>query len=162
LIRRAEAADVERIAGIYGFHVRNGAATFETEPPDAAEMRRRWESLVSGGYPYLVAQAGDAVAGYAYAGPYRPRPAYRYTVEDSIYLDPEFRGRGIGKLLLRELMEQCARSGFRQMIAVIGDSGNTASIRLHEAFGFRPVGVLQSVGFKFDCWVDTVLMQKEL
>jgi len=161
-IRPATPADVARIAGIYRFHVLNGAATFEIEPPELGEVERRWAALTGQGYPFLVAETGAVIAGYAYAGPYRPRPAYRHTVEDSIYLDPEFIGRGLGKLLLAQLIQRCMEKNYRQMIAVIGDSGNAASIRLHEAFGFRLVGVLREVGFKLDRWVDTVLMQRGL
>ena len=162
LVRPAAQADLVRITEIYAGHVRHGTATFELEPPDEAEVERRWTALVTQGYPYLAAEAGGVVAGYAYAGPYRPRPAYRQTVEDSIYLAPEFIGRGIGKLLLAELIDRCAANDYRQMIAVIGDRANTASIRLHEKFGFRMVGVLEEVGFKFGRWIDTVLMQKAL
>jgi L-amino acid N-acyltransferase YncA len=162
LVRPAAEADLSRIGEIYAHHVLHGAATFEIEAPSAAEIARRWQTLTSHGYPYLVAETGGLVAGYAYAGPYRPRPAYQGTVEDSIYLAPDHMGRGLGSLLLAQLIERCVEQRYRQMIAVIGDSGNTASIRLHEASGFRHVGVLREVGFKLGRWIDTVLMQRGL
>jgi L-amino acid N-acyltransferase YncA len=161
IVRLATANDTAQIAGIYAQHVLQGTGTFEIDPPDADEIDRRRSEIVQNGLPYLVAARDDRVLGYAYAGLYRPRPAYRYTVEDSIYIDPAEIGRGIGKLLLPALIEACEAAGRRQMIAVIGDSGNIASIRLHERFGFRHVGVLRSVGFKFGKWLDTVLMQRE-
>jgi phosphinothricin acetyltransferase len=135
---------------------------FEIEPPDAAEIDRRRSEIVQNGLPYLVAASGHRILGYAYAAPYRPRPAYRYSVEDSIYIDPAETGRGIGKLLMAALIRGCEEAGRRQMIAVIGDSANVASIKLHERFGFRYAGVFREVGFKFDRWLDTVLMQREL
>jgi L-amino acid N-acyltransferase YncA len=158
----ATADDAVQIAAIYAHHVVHGTGTFEIEPPDANEINRRRSEIAQHGLPYLVAARDDRVVGYAYAAPYRTRPAYRHTVEDSVYVDPAETGRGIGKLLLPALIEACEGAGRRQMIAVIGDSGNIASIRLHERFGFRHVGVLRSVGFKFDRWLDTVLMQLEL
>ena len=162
LIRPAATADLEAITAIYGEAVRTGTATFELDPPDLADMTRRFRTLTDGGFPYLVAMLDDRVAGYAYAGPYRARPAYRFTVENSVYLDPPAHGRGIGKALMRELIAQSEQRGFRQMIAVIGDSGNAASIGLHRATGFRPVGSFEKVGFKFGRWLDTVLMQRGL
>lgn len=162
LIRPASEADLEAIAAIYGHHVRNSAATFELEAPDAQEMGRRRADIVQRGLPYFVAEVGGKVAGYGYAGAYRPRPAYRFTVEDSLYIHPERIGQGLGRLLLDRLIEACKQQGCRQMVAVIGDSGNAASIGLHERFGFRKVGVLEGVGFKFGRWVDTVLMQRNL
>jgi phosphinothricin acetyltransferase len=125
-------------------------------------MAQRRSGILAHGLPYLVVEQGGVVLGYAYASAYRPRPAYRFTVEDSIYVDPEYAGRGCGRLLLAGLIEDCERGPWRQMIAVIGDSGNTASIRLHRHFGFRSAGTLFAVGFKFDKWVDTVLMQRKL
>jgi phosphinothricin acetyltransferase len=157
--RIATAADVAAIATIYAEQVNFGTATFETIPPDETEMARRMVALVEDGYPYFVACEKDGVVGYGYAGPYRPRSAYRTTVEDSIYLAPIARGRGIGGTLLRLLIDECARRGFRQMIAVIGDIQNQASIRLHTAAGFSPVGTLKNVGYKQGRWLDSVLMQ---
>jgi len=158
----ATAGDAAQIAAIYAHHVLHGTGTFEIEPPDADEIDRRRSDIEQHGLPYLVAARDERVVGYAYAGLYRSRPAYSHTVEDSIYVDPAETGRGIGKLLLPALIEACEGAGRRQMIAVIGDSGNIASIRLHERFGFRDAGVLRAVGFKFGRWLDTVLMQREL
>ncbi|PWR18851.1 GNAT family N-acetyltransferase [Zavarzinia compransoris] len=148
------------ITAIYRHHVAEGFASFEEVPPDPAEMGRRQQALLAGGYPYLVAlDENEAVLGYAYAGPYRPRSAYRFTVEDSIYLDPGAAGRGIGRVLLAQLIEACRARGYRQIVAVIGDSGNAASIGLHRALGFEPAGVLRAVGLKKGRWLDSVLMQ---
>src|SRR6185295_8146120 len=138
------------------YAVKHGTASFELEPPDEAEMARRQRTLIDGGYPYIVAEIGDALAGYAYAGPYRPRPAYRFSVEDSIYVDPSAQRRGVGRVLLEHLIEECERRGFRQMIAVIGDSAQAPSIELHRALGFRMIGAVQNVGYKFDRWLDSV------
>jgi phosphinothricin acetyltransferase len=162
LVRPSRAADVPSIAAIYAHHVRHGLASFEIEPPAIEEMARRRTETLARGLPYLVAEAEGRVVGYAYAGPYRARPAYRYTVEDSVYVAPDQVGRGIGRLLLPAVIDACGGAGYRQMVAVIGDSGNAASIRLHEAFGFRRVGLLPSVGFKLGRWVDSVLMQRPL
>jgi phosphinothricin acetyltransferase len=161
-IRPAARSDLAAIGRIYAHAVLHGTASFELEPPDDAEMRRRFDALHIGGFPYLVAELDGAVAGYAYAGPYRPRPAYRYTVEDSIYLAPEAQGRGIGRALLDRLLTESQARGYRQMIAVIGDTAQIPSIRLHEAAGFRHVGTFEAVGFKFGRWLDSVLMQKVL
>ncbi|WP_018183041.1 GNAT family N-acetyltransferase [Kaistia granuli] len=161
-IRPATREDIAAITAIYQHAVRHGTASFELDPPPEAEMERRFEALVTGGHPYLVAARGDRVLGYAYAGPYRPRAAYRSTVEDSIYLAPEAQGQGIGGRLLSELIEAATTAGFRQMIGVIGDSGNAASIRLHEALGFHRVGVFEKVGWKHGRWLDCVLMQRAL
>lgn len=161
-IRPATASDVAAIARIYAEAVSNGTATFEIKAPDETEMARRLRTLVAGNYPYLVAERSAVVAGYAYAGPYHLRPAYNWTIEDSIYLDPEFRGQGIGRLLMRQLLADAEAGGFRQMVALIGDAGNTASIALHASAGFRPVGTLQSVGFKHGRWLDVVVMQRAL
>jgi phosphinothricin acetyltransferase len=155
-------ADVPAIAAIYRHHVLTGRASFEIAPPDDAEMLARFDSLRARDFPYLVACEGDAVRGYAYAGPYRPRPAYRFTVEDSIYVAPDAVGRGIGRPLLERLLAESEARGFRQMLAVIGDSGNAPSIRLHERCGFVRVGLLPAVGHKFGGWVDSVLMQRAL
>jgi L-amino acid N-acyltransferase YncA len=162
VVRAALAADLDAVTAIYGEHVRHGSASFEIEPPDLAEITRRHAAIVAAGLPYLVAQVGDEVAGYAYAGPYRPRPAYRFTVEDSVYLAPDMQGRGIGRALLASLIDVCRKDGRRQMIAIIGDSANQASIGLHAALGFRHVGTLCDVGFKHGRWLDSVIMQLEL
>jgi len=161
-IRPAALADIPTITRIYADAVKHGTASFELEPPSEAEMTRRMQALLTGSHPYLAAIDNDAVLGYAYAGPYRARPAYRWTVEDSVYVDPQAQRRGIGRRLLDTLIKEAEARDFRQMIAVIGDSAQVASIRLHETFGFRHIGTLQSVGFKFDRWLDTVLMQRAL
>ena len=161
-IRPVEARDNAAITGIYAHAVRHGTASFETEPPDEAEMARRQAALAAGGYPFLVAELAGAVAGYAYAGPYRTRPAYRFTVEDSIYVAADAQRRGIGRALLRRLIVEAETRGFRQMIAVIGDSAQTPSIALHRACAFRLIGTFEAVGFKFDRWLDSVLMQRAL
>ena len=160
LVRPATAEDIPAITGIYRHHVLHGLATFEIDPPAAAEMARRYAAIRELGLPYLVAEINGVVAGYAYAAEYRARPAYRYTVEDSVYIDKDHAGNGIGSALLPALIDGCERAGRRQIIAVIGDSANLASIRLHEKFGFSRVGTLPAVGFKFDRWVDSVLMQR--
>jgi phosphinothricin acetyltransferase len=161
-LRTARESDVPAITAIYAPHVRTGTASFEIEEPSEAEMLCRWRDVTARGLPYLVAETGGRVVGYAYSGPYRPRPAYRFTVEDSIYVLGHVHGRGIGRALLARLIDESARAGARQMIAVIGDSGNAASIRLHAALGFRHVGVLDSVGNKFSRWLDVVFMQRPL
>ena len=162
MVRTSTERDIAALTAIYAHHVRHGTGSFEIEPPDEAEVLRRRAAVLERGLPYLVAEIDGAVAGYAYAGAYRPRPAYRFTVENSVYVHPDLQGRGIGRTLLGALIEACTLVECRQMIAVIGDSANAASIRLHEHFGFRHVGVLRAVGFKFDRWLDTVLMQREL
>ena len=162
LIRPAATADVPAITVIYAEAVRTGTATFELEPPGEPEMAARLQALLEAGYPYFVAENDGSVAGYAYAAAYRPRIGYRYTVEDSVYLAPAARGLGIGGALLAKLIASCEAAGFRQMIAVIGDSGNLASIRLHAAAGFVPAGNFKDVGYKFERWIDTVLMQRAL
>ena len=162
IIRAATAADIPAITAIYAFEVREKTASFEMTPPDEAEMTRRFKAITENGFPYLVAEVGGHVAGYAYAGPYRPRPAYRYTVENSVYLDPAYYRRGIGSALLNELIAQCTARGFRQMIAVIGDSANAASIGLHRRAGFAMIGIHPNVGFKFGRWLDSVQMQLAL
>jgi L-amino acid N-acyltransferase YncA len=161
-IRPATLIDIPAITRIYAHAVRHGTASFELEPPDEAEMMRRQRTLLDRGYPYLVAEIGGAVAGYAYAGPYRTRPAYRYTVENSIYIAPETHRRGIGRALLDRLITECEARNYRLMIAVIGDSGQTPSIELHRAAGFKMVGAFEAVGYKFDRWLDSVLMQRPL
>jgi L-amino acid N-acyltransferase YncA len=162
ILRPAGPPDIDAITRIYADAVAHGTASFELEPPDVAEMARRQQSLLSNGYPYLAAETGGAVAGYAYAGPYRTRPAYKWCVENSVYVAPEFHRQGIGKRLLMRLITETEQRGFRQMIAVIGDSAQTASIALHAACGFTLVGTLRSVGFKHGKWLDTPLMQRGL
>jgi phosphinothricin acetyltransferase len=162
VIRTATKADLPAVTEIYEHAVRFGTATFELVPPDLAEMTRRFGALRDGGFPYLVATMAGTVVGYAYAGPYRPRPAYRFTVEDSIYLAPAAQRRGIGISLLRRLIADCEARGYRQMIAVIGDSANAGSVGVHARAGFATVGVHPAVGLKFGRWLDTVMMQLAL
>jgi L-amino acid N-acyltransferase YncA len=161
-IRPAASADLPSITEIYEHAVRFGTATFELVPPDLAEMTRRFDALIAGDFPYFVAALAGHVVGYAYAGPYRPRPAYRFTVENSIYLQPAIHGRGIGQKLLQRLIAECESRGHRQMIAVIGDSANAASIGVHTRCGFEMIGTHPNVGFKFGRWLDTVMMQRPL
>ncbi len=161
-IRPARPADTAAITRIYGHSVRTGTASFELEPPTESEMARRMQTLLDGGYPYIAAEIDGVIVGYAYAGSYRPRPAYRFSVEDSIYIDPAAQRRGVGRALLQHLIEECERRGFRQMIAVIGDSAQTPSIELHRAAGFRMVGTVENVGYKFGRWLDSVNMQRAL
>jgi len=161
-IRTATAADIPGIAAIYRPAVATGSASFELDPPDDAEMTKRFEAITGAGYPYIVAVTAGRVLGYAYASAYRTRPGYRFTVEDSIYVDEAAQGQGIGAKLLDELIVRSTTNGYRQMIAVIGDSANRASIRLHASLGFRPAGILRSVGFKHGRWVDSVLMQRAI
>jgi L-amino acid N-acyltransferase YncA len=162
IIRPAMPGDIGAITRIYTDAVLNGTASFEIEPPDEVEMLRRQTALLNKGYPYFAAEIGGAVAAYAYAGPYRTRPAYKWSVEDSIYVAPDMHRKGIGALLLRALIAASAQRGYRQMIAVIGDSAQIGSIALHERAGFSNVGTLRSVGFKHGKWLDTVLMQRAL
>ncbi len=161
-IRPAEDADMDAVTAIYAHHVLYGLASFETEPPDATDMRRRRADVVAKGLPYLVATDDDAVLGYAYAGGYRPRAAYANTVENSVYVRPDATRRRIGQRLLVALIDACEACGLRQMVAVVGDSANLASIRLHEKLGFRRVGVLTNVGYKQGRWLDSMLLQREL
>jgi L-amino acid N-acyltransferase YncA len=153
---------VGAITTIYAHHILHGLASFEIEPPSEDDMRRRRLDIVSRNYPYLVAECAGEVIGYAYASPYRLRPAYRHTAESSVYLHPACSGRGIVRRLMSALLAKCEARGLRQIVAVIGDSANCASIALHKSVGFREVGVLHSVGFKFDRWVDSVLMRRAL
>jgi len=162
VIRSAVAADIPAITRIYTHAVLYGTASFEIEPPDEAEMARRQQVLLDGGYLYLVAERDDGIAGYAYAGPYRPRPAYRFSVEDSIYVAVDAHRLGIGRRLLTELIEVATQRGFRQMIAIIGDSCQAPSIALHDRTGFRMVGTIEATGFKHGRWLDTVIMQRAL
>ena len=161
-IRPATEADLPSITAIYDHAVRHGTATFELVPPDLAEMTRRFNVLIEGGFPYFVALLEGRVVGYAYAGAYRPRPAYRFTVENSVYLEPAIHRRGIGLQLLQRLITECTARGYRQMIAVIGDSANAGSIGVHARTGFRLIGTHPNVGFKFGRWLDTVMMQRPL
>jgi phosphinothricin acetyltransferase len=161
-IRPATAADIPAITRIYAHAVQHGTASFELEPPDEAEMTRRQQALLDGGFPYLVATSDGTVLGYAYAGPYRARPAYRFSVENSIYVAADAHRRGVGRALMDRLIAESEARGYRLMIAVIGDSAQTPSIALHHAAGFKLVGALEGVGYKFDRWLDTVLMQRAL
>ncbi|KMO37432.1 GCN5 family acetyltransferase [Methylobacterium variabile] len=162
VLRPCTDEDLAAVTAIYAHAVATGRASFELAPPGEAEMRQRRAALVAGGYPYLVAERDGAVVAYAYAGPYRTRPAYRNTVETSVYVSPDMAGRGLGRRLLERLIAEATASGFRQMVAVIGDSDNAASIGLHAALGFHHVGVLRAVGWKHGTWLDTVLMQRAL
>jgi phosphinothricin acetyltransferase len=161
-VRAATQADVPAIAAIYRPAVLHGTASFEIDPPDDAEILRRYQALVDAGFPYLVAVEDGKVLGYAYAGPYRTRPAYRFTVENSIYIAPDAQRKGVGRVLLDALIQACTAQGFRLMIAVIGDSRQAASIALHRSRGFTFSGTLHSVGFKHGRWLDSVLMQRPL
>lgn len=158
-LRDSQAGDVPALAAIYGHAVRTGLASFEYDPPDPAEMARRRDSVLAGGFPYIVATDADGtVLGYAYAGTYRARIGYRFAVENSIYVAPAAKGRGVGRRLLVELIARCTAQGYRLMVAVIGDSANAASIGLHAACGFQPAGKLPNVGWKHGQWVDSVFM----
>jgi L-amino acid N-acyltransferase YncA len=158
-LRRCAERDISAVAAIYGYHVRHGLASFETEPPSVDEMLSRYRAVTEAGFPYLVAETGGEIVGYAYASPYRARPAYRHTAENSVYIRQGCEGRGIGKRLLAALLAECEAIGLRQIVAVIGDSANHASIGLHRSLGFTMVGTIRAAGYKFDRWVDTVLMQ---
>ena len=161
-VRAAAQGDLAAIHAIYAHHVLRGLATFEEVPPDAAEMRRRHQDITGRGLPYLVAAQRGEILGYGYCAPYRARSAYRYALEDSIYIKDGHLGKGIGTRLLGELLRICAGLGYRQVVAVIGDSANAGSIALHARLGFLRVGTLRSTGFKFGRWVDSVLMQRPL
>jgi phosphinothricin acetyltransferase len=161
-IRAATEGDLPSVTEIYDHAVRYGTATFELIPPDLAEMTRRFGVLMDGGFPYLVAALEGRVVGHAYAGAYRPRPAYRFTVENSVYLEPAIHRRGIGLQLLQRLITESEARGYRQMIAVIGDSANAGSIGVHARCGFEMIGTHPDVGFKFGRWLDTVMMQRAL
>lgn len=162
IIRAARIDDLAEIQAIYGHFVRESVASFELVPPDVAEMRRRFEDITRRGFPFFVAEIDGKVGGFAYANTYRSRAAYDYTVEDSVYVSPTYLRRGIGRALLTSLIDACTEAGFRRMVAVIGDSANDASIRLHRLLGFTDAGVLPSAGFKFGRWVDSVRMQRPL
>lgn len=161
-IRDSRDTDIAQIQTIYAHHVRHGSASFELEPPDLHEIARRRADVLANEFPYLVAVRGEDVLGYAYVNYFRTRPAYRFSVENSIYVREGIRRQGVGRALLEALIARCESCGVRQLVAVIGDSANTGSIGLHAACGFRFAGVLRASGWKFDRWVDTVLMQREL
>jgi len=161
-VRPATPEDLPAIQSIYAHHVLHGLASFEETAPPVDELRRRYDDVCGRGLPYLAADFGGALVGYGYCAPYRSRSAYRYSLEDSVYVRSGSEGRGVGGALLRALIERCEALGYRQIIAVIGDSANAASINLHAAFGFVRVGTLRSAGFKFGRWVDSVIMQRPL
>jgi phosphinothricin acetyltransferase len=161
IVRAAADTDLAAISAIYAHHVLNSLGTFEEVPPGLDDMAARRAAIVARNLPYLVADDGGVV-GYAYAAPFRPRAAYRFTVEDSVYIAPNRMGQGVGKALMAALIEACAALGVRQMLAVIGDSGNAGSVGLHRAMGFETIGVTRGVGFKFGRWVDVVWMQRSL
>ena len=162
LIRPSTPADLPAITAIYAWNVLNGTGTFELEAPDLAEMTRRRDDVLSKGLPWIVVERAGRVLGYAYANHFRPRKAYRFCLEDSVYLAADAKGQGLGRLLLAELMARCEALGARQMLAVIGDSANLGSVGVHRTLGFEPIGVMKSAGWKFDRWLDVVLMQKAL
>ena len=162
LIRPAEPSDLPAVTTIYAWNVDHGTGTFELEAPDLAEMTRRHDDVTGKGLPWLVAERAGTLLGYAYANHFRPRRAYRFCLEDSIYLSPDAQGHGVGRLLLAELMARCEAAGARQMLAVIGDSANAGSIGVHRTLGFEQVGLMASAGWKFDRWLDVVIMQKAL
>ena len=162
IVRASTEADVARCAEIYGHHVLHGTASFEVDPPGIEEMKKRRGAVLDLGLPYIVAEKDGRVLGYAYASNWRPRPAYKFSVEDSIYIDKDAVGQGVGKALLPVLIEKCTALGKRQMVAVIGDSAQLPSIRLHQGCGFEMIGTIKSIGFKFGRWLDSVLMQRPL
>jgi L-amino acid N-acyltransferase YncA len=162
VVRDSRDDDMPALHVIYEHHVRTGLGSFEEVPPDVEEMRRRRAAILADKLPYLVAEIDGRIVGYAYAGRYRPRSAYRFSVEDSIYVGPDAQRRGVGRVLLQELIDRCTRAGYRQMVAVIGDSANHGSIGVHLAAGFAQVALLPAIGFKFGRWVDSVMMQRAL
>ncbi len=162
IIRQSIDDDISSITEIYAREVLTGLASFEIEPPDSSEMAKRRSKIVHSGYAYIVAADKDKIIGYAYASPYRTRPAYQYTLENSVYVSADARGNGVGKMLLTELIEICKQDSYRSMIAIIGDSHNISSIKLHQSVGFRHVGTIKDAGFKLGRWVDSVVMQKML
>ncbi len=162
LVRPSRDEDIHAITSVYGWNVVHGTGTFETEPPESAEMARRRADVLVKGLPWLVIEHAGEVKGFAYANQFRPRPAYRFSLEDSVYLSADVAGRGFGRLLLMELLARCEDTGARQMVAVIGDSANAGSIGVHRSLGFEPVGLLRAAGHKFDRWLDVVLMQRTL
>jgi L-amino acid N-acyltransferase YncA len=163
IVRSAGPEDAAAVAAIYGHHVLNSLGTFEEIPPSDAEIGGRIAGVLQLGLPYLVAlDGGDRVIGFAYASPFRPRTAYRFAAEDSVYIDPDYIGRGVGRLLLSQVIDTCEAMGLRQLLAVVGDSGNAASIGLHRSLGFQETGIGRAVGFKHGRWVDIVTMQRRL
>lgn len=161
-VRSAKVDDLKAVQSIYAYHVLHGLASFEETPPDFAEIERRFREVTEGGLPFLVAEFAGEPRGYAYAGRYRTRPAYRFSLENTVYVEPGYEGRGLGSALLAALVSRCEELGYRRMVAVIGDSANQASIRLHERHGFKTCGFIPSVGFKFGRWVDSILMERPL
>jgi L-amino acid N-acyltransferase YncA len=162
LIRPSTPADLAVVTAIYGWNVRHGTGTFEVDPPDEADMARRRDDVLAKNLPWIVLEQGGQVRGYAYADQFRPRPAYRFCLEDSVYLAADATGRGFGRLLLAELVARCEAAGARQMLAVIGDSANAGSIGVHRALGFEHVGTIAAAGWKFERWLDVVIMQRSL
>ncbi|AJQ92434.1 GNAT family N-acetyltransferase [Gynuella sunshinyii] len=162
VLRPCLASDIDAITAIYSHGVLNSLSNYEYVPPTTEAMLQRYQAIVQPGYPYLVAEVSSTIAGFAYAGPYRTRPGYRYTVEDSVYIHPEYTGRGIGHQLLSAVIDECTHLGFRQMVAIIGDPDNTASLKLHTRLGFAHVGRLPGVGWKGEHWLDSILMQRPL
>lgn len=162
VIQPAQPENITAITAIYREEVLHGTASWEYDPPDEAEMLRRMNAILAQGYPYFVALADGVLAGYSYASTYRPRIGYRFTCEDSIYVHNAYRGQGVARVLLTRVMDECAQRGYRQMMAVIGDSANAASIGLHKSLGFEQVGLFRNIGYKFDRWLDGVYMQKSL
>jgi L-amino acid N-acyltransferase YncA len=161
-VRACASTDLDAVQAIYAHHVCTGLGTFEEVPPSSAEMRQRFDALVQASFPFLIAAVDGRVGGFAYAGPFRPRAAYRHTAESSVYVAPDMQRRGVGRALMLRVIAECQRLGLRQLLAVIGDSSNHASIGLHSALGFERVGVFEEVGRKFERWVDVVLMQLTL
>ena len=162
IIRPRTDADMSTITEFYAHHVLNGASSWELTPPDVTEMTNRARALEAGGFPYFVADLDGEIAGYTYAGAYRPRPAYRYTVENSVYINDQLRRGGIGTALLQKLIDACTTLGYRQIIGIVGDSQNQQSIQFHEKMGFIHVGTVKNIGFKFDRWMDQVILQRSL
>ena len=162
LIRPSRDEDIPAIAAIYAHHVLNGTGTFETEPPNAADMATRRADVLSKGLPYLVAEQDGEILGFAYGNWFKPRPAYRYSVEDSVYLAPDLHRQGLGRALLAELLTRCETAGIRKVMAIIGDSANAGSVGVHRALGFSQVGIVEACGWKFGAWRDIVIMQKTL
>ena len=162
LIRPSSDADLPAITAIYAHHVLHGTGSFETEPPSVADMTARRADVLSKGLPYLVVEQDGKIAGFAYGNWFKPRPAYRYSVEDSIYMAPELQGKGLGRALLAELMARFEAAGIRKVMAIVGDSANTGSVGIHLALGFTQVGIVDSCGWKFGAWRDIVIMQKTL
>lgn len=162
VLRDAAEADIPEICEIYADEVLNGVSSWEEQPPSVDELSSRFNAIIEAGFPYRVVEIEATIAGYSYASAYRPRSAYRYTVENTIYVHKDYRGLGLGRLLLEDLLLACETLGFRQMVAVIGDSNNHISIDFHKHMGFEQVGIINSIGFKFGRWMDSVIMQKSL